>query len=186
MILRHQVQDVVPITSYDTAGSFLLLGCNNGSIYYIGKRACSALFNAVCETASKETLPFFVLNRALVASMLFKTVPLDMQKFPLRMKDNDLLVTELYHDPSNDAITALSVYLTPKTSQCLAGSLSFPGGFWGFLFSGPYAGFGAHTSAEPSAGPPVTGAPCRAAFPLGSPNAPLPCVASPRCQWKLD
>lgn len=34
----HQVQDVVPITSYDTAGSFLLLGCNNGSIYYIGER----------------------------------------------------------------------------------------------------------------------------------------------------
>uniref|UniRef100_W5NGK1 BTB/POZ domain-containing protein KCTD3 n=2 Tax=Lepisosteus oculatus TaxID=7918 RepID=W5NGK1_LEPOC len=75
-VTQHwQVQDVVPITSYDTAGSFLLLGCNNGSIYYI-----------------------------------------DMQKFPLRMKDNDLLVTELYHDPSNDAITALSVYLTPKTS----------------------------------------------------------------------
>ncbi|XP_055966559.1 BTB/POZ domain-containing protein KCTD3 isoform X2 [Sorex fumeus] len=75
-VTQHwQVQDVVPITSYDTAGSFLLLGCNNGSIYYI-----------------------------------------DMQKFPLRMKDNDLLVTELYHDPSNDAVTALSVYLTPKTS----------------------------------------------------------------------
>ncbi|XP_038617095.1 BTB/POZ domain-containing protein KCTD3 [Tachyglossus aculeatus] len=75
-VTQHwQVQDVVPITSFDTAGSFLLLGCNNGSIYYI-----------------------------------------DMQKFPLRMKDNDLLVTELYHDPSNDAITALSVYLTPKTS----------------------------------------------------------------------
>uniref|UniRef100_A0A8C1VR38 BTB/POZ domain-containing protein KCTD3 n=1 Tax=Cyprinus carpio TaxID=7962 RepID=A0A8C1VR38_CYPCA len=75
-VTQHwQVQDVVPITSCDTAGSFLLLGCNNGSVYYI-----------------------------------------DMQKFPLRMKDNDLLVTELYHDPSNDAITALSVYLTPKTS----------------------------------------------------------------------
>uniref|UniRef100_A0A674EJ95 BTB/POZ domain-containing protein KCTD3 n=1 Tax=Salmo trutta TaxID=8032 RepID=A0A674EJ95_SALTR len=75
-VTQHwQVQDVVPITSCDTAGSFLLLGCNNGSIYYI-----------------------------------------DMQKFPLRMKDNDLLVTELYHDPSNDAITALSVYFTPKTS----------------------------------------------------------------------
>uniref|UniRef100_H3DK15 BTB/POZ domain-containing protein KCTD3 n=1 Tax=Tetraodon nigroviridis TaxID=99883 RepID=H3DK15_TETNG len=75
-VTQHwKVQDVVPITSCDTAGSFLLLGCNNGSIYYI-----------------------------------------DMQKFPLRMKDNDLLVTELYHDPSNDAITALSVYLTPKTS----------------------------------------------------------------------
>lgn len=42
-----------------------------------------------------------------------------MQKFPLRMKDNDLLVTELYKDPSNDHITAISVYLTPKTtSKC--------------------------------------------------------------------
>lgn len=41
----------------------------------------------------------------------------DVQKFPLRMKDNDLLVTELYRDPSEDAITALSVYLTPKTSK---------------------------------------------------------------------
>lgn len=40
-----------------------------------------------------------------------------MQKFPLRMKDNDLLVTELYRDSSNDPITAISVYLTPKTSM---------------------------------------------------------------------
>ncbi|NXS61151.1 SHKB1 protein, partial [Brachypteracias leptosomus] len=67
----RQVQDVVPINSYDAAGTFLLLGCNNGSIYYV-----------------------------------------DVQKFPLRMKDNDLLVTELYRDPTEDAVTALSVYLT--------------------------------------------------------------------------
>lgn len=33
------------------------------------------------------------------------------------MKDNDLLVTELYKDPSEDMVTALSVYLTPKTSK---------------------------------------------------------------------
>lgn len=33
------------------------------------------------------------------------------------MKDNDLLVTELYHDASDDPITAISVYLTPKTSK---------------------------------------------------------------------
>lgn len=33
------------------------------------------------------------------------------------MKDNDLLVTELYKDPSTDPITAISVYLTPKTSK---------------------------------------------------------------------
>ncbi len=41
----------------------------------------------------------------------------DMQKFPLRMKDNDLLVTELYRDPGGDVITSISVYLTPKTSN---------------------------------------------------------------------
>lgn len=42
-----------------------------------------------------------------------------MQKFPLRMKDNDLLVTELYHDSSNDIISAISVYLTPKSSKLI-------------------------------------------------------------------
>ncbi|KAJ8308193.1 hypothetical protein KUTeg_013067 [Tegillarca granosa] len=36
MTQHWQIQDVVPVTSYDTAGSFLLLGCENGSIYYIG------------------------------------------------------------------------------------------------------------------------------------------------------
>ncbi|XP_036087562.1 SH3KBP1-binding protein 1 isoform X2 [Rousettus aegyptiacus] len=41
----------------------------------------------------------------------------DVQKFPLRMKDNDLLVSELYRDPAEDGVTALSVYLTPKTSD---------------------------------------------------------------------
>ena len=33
------------------------------------------------------------------------------------MKDNDLLVSELYRDPAEDGVTALSVYLTPKTSK---------------------------------------------------------------------
>ncbi|KAJ8045657.1 BTB/POZ domain-containing protein KCTD3 [Holothuria leucospilota] len=41
---------------------------------------------------------------------------IDMEKFPLRIKDKDLLVTELYKDPDEDAVTALSVYLTPKSS----------------------------------------------------------------------
>lgn len=38
MTTHWQTQDLVPILSFDTAGSFLLLGCNNGSIYYIGKK----------------------------------------------------------------------------------------------------------------------------------------------------
>lgn len=71
-----QVQEVTPITSFDVAGTNLLLGCRNGTIYYI-----------------------------------------DMQKFPLRMKDNDLLITELFHDVNEHAITALSVYVSPTTSK---------------------------------------------------------------------
>ena len=43
----------------------------------------------------------------------------DMEKFPLRMKDNDLLVTELFQDPSHDPITSLSVYLTPALCEDL-------------------------------------------------------------------
>lgn len=40
---------MVPITSCDTAGSFLLLGCNNGSIYYIGTHRQVYVFS-VCHT----------------------------------------------------------------------------------------------------------------------------------------
>lgn len=36
MTQHWQIQDLVPVLSFDSAGSFLLLGCNNGSIYYIG------------------------------------------------------------------------------------------------------------------------------------------------------
>lgn len=125
MISLHQVQDVVPITSYDTAGSFLLLGCNNGSIYYIGEwQALRVLlaWTSHCLSVPDER-PVFTSPGVFYFS--------DMQKFPLRMKDNDLLVTELYRDPSNDAITALSVYLTPKTSECLAERASVPAGFRG-------------------------------------------------------
>lgn len=40
-------------------------------------------------------------------------VCVDMEKFPVRMKDNDLLVTQLFEDPLKEPITALSVYYTP-------------------------------------------------------------------------
>lgn len=33
---QWQVQDIAPLTSFDTAGSFLLLGTVNGAINYIG------------------------------------------------------------------------------------------------------------------------------------------------------
>lgn len=37
MTQHWQIQDVTPVSSYDTAGSLLLLGCSNGSICYIGQ-----------------------------------------------------------------------------------------------------------------------------------------------------
>lgn len=101
MTQHWQIQDLCPILSFDTAGSFLLLGCNNGSIYYIGNEKLNQMN---CMTLAEMTNGEF-----------FKF--LDMQKFPLRMKDNDLLVTELYKDPTLDHITAISVYLTPKTTS---------------------------------------------------------------------
>jgi hypothetical protein len=52
---QWQTQELTRISSFDTAGTFLLLGSETGSIYYF-----------------------------------------DMQKFPLRMKDNDLLITEIF------------------------------------------------------------------------------------------
>ncbi len=59
-----------PILSHDRAGSLLLLGCGDGSIYYI-----------------------------------------DLEKFPLRMKDNDLLVNHLYSDPNGMSHPTLTIFV---------------------------------------------------------------------------
>ena len=75
-----QRQDVKPILCHDRAGSLLLLGCGDGSIYSV-----------------------------------------DLEKFPLRMKDNDLLVNHLHADPDSEGISALSVYSTASAGadKCL-------------------------------------------------------------------
>eukprot|EP01137_Pigoraptor_chileana_P031981 Opistho-2@20629 len=71
-----QLQELVPITSFDHAGSLLVLGCQNAQLLYV-----------------------------------------DMGKFPLRMKDNDLLVSSLYTEPTGQSITAVSVYQARSSSQ---------------------------------------------------------------------
>jgi hypothetical protein len=45
----------------------------------------------------------------------------DLEKFPLRMKDNDLLVNHLHADPDSEGISALSVYSTASAGadKCL-------------------------------------------------------------------
>ncbi|ROT66515.1 putative BTB/POZ domain-containing protein KCTD3 isoform X1 [Penaeus vannamei] len=47
MTQHWQIQEVLPIASFDTAGSFLLLGCTNGSIYYIES-------DSACPVTAKE------------------------------------------------------------------------------------------------------------------------------------
>ena len=48
------VQDLVPIMSFDTAGSFLLLGCHNGAISYIGEYNSMRLEIAPAQNNSKK------------------------------------------------------------------------------------------------------------------------------------
>ncbi|KAI1284981.1 BTB/POZ domain-containing protein KCTD3 [Halotydeus destructor] len=57
-------------------------------------------------------------NFLLLGSRLGAIYLIDMQKFPLRMKDGDLLINELYEDPELEEITAISCYLTrtPKNN----------------------------------------------------------------------
>lgn len=57
-------------------------------------------------------------NFLLLGSRVGSIYLIDMQKFPLRMKDGDLLINEIYQDPESEEITALSCYLTrtPKTN----------------------------------------------------------------------
>ena len=42
-----------------------------------------------------------------------------MEKFPVRMKDNDLLVTELFQDPFKEEVTALSIFMPPNCCEGL-------------------------------------------------------------------
>ena len=42
---------------------------------------------------------------------------IDMDKFPLRIKDGGLLINELYKDPNKKMITSLSCYLTTKSKN---------------------------------------------------------------------
>ena len=41
----------------------------------------------------------------------------DMEKFPVRMKDNDLLVTQMFEDPLKEPITALSIFMPPNSCE---------------------------------------------------------------------
>ena len=105
-----QVQDVQPIGAFDFTGSLLFLGCNNGQISYIGEIFFSSSFT---NTNFIKTVNLCVLVKLSVSKIIFfNKKSKDMEKFPLRLKDDSLLVNNFFKDPRSETITALSVYLT--------------------------------------------------------------------------
>ena len=58
-VQKHwQLQEVEPICSYDTAGSYLLLGCTNGSIYYIGQQSLHSMeYQSFIQGGGKGDIP---------------------------------------------------------------------------------------------------------------------------------
>lgn len=49
---------------------------------------------------------------------------IDMQKFPLRLNNGDLLINKLFQDPDYEEITAISCYLTPISEYYIHENLS--------------------------------------------------------------
>ena len=91
------------------------------SLNYVGVwRAQQWQSQRVATITSYDVIGSFLFIGAHNGSIYY----IDMEKFPLRMIDNDLLVSELFKDPSTPsvAITALSVYLPTKTKSCFQGN----------------------------------------------------------------
>ena len=91
------------------------------SLNYVGVwRAQQWQSQRVSTITSYDVIGSFLFIGAHNGSIYY----IDMEKFPLRMIDNDLLVSELFKDPSVPpvAITALSVYLPTKTKSCFQGN----------------------------------------------------------------
>ena len=114
-------------------GRFQLNNCHINALFFIGAQlvalGCEGGRVGVWHATSQHWLvqdlgqAITAYDRAgcnflLLGSRLGSIFLIDMQKFPLRMKDGDLLINELYEDPELEEITALSCYLTrtPKTN----------------------------------------------------------------------
>lgn len=89
-------------------GSTLVATCESGKV---------AVWNSVTKNwQAQETKP--ITSSDIAASLLFlgcaegTVLYIDMEKFPLRLKDDSLLINEFYNDPKGEAITSLSVYMT--------------------------------------------------------------------------
>jgi len=89
-------------------GSSLVATCQSGRV---------AVWNSVTKNWQvQDTKPISCYDVA--GSLLFlgcnqgTIFYVDMEKFPLRLKDDSLLINEFYNDPKGEQITAMSVYMT--------------------------------------------------------------------------
>jgi len=121
--------------SKEEIGCFDLNDCSINYIFFIGYQLVALAYKegrvGVYHSASQNWLvQDLTENKAhsitafdksddflLLASKLGSIYLIDMQKFPLRMKDNDLLINEIYQDPESEEISTISSYLTRNFKQ---------------------------------------------------------------------
>ena len=121
MTQNWKVQHVQPITSYDIAGMILQVWkCKNATRNRKYKRELkdplfvfdgSSLFNRELLISSIHFVvtAFDFSGCTLILGCSDGCVySVDMAKFPLRMKDNDLLVSKLYGDPERSCGISIS------------------------------------------------------------------------------
>jgi len=108
-----QIRDVPKLSSYTASSSLLFLGGTDGIISYIGSTSCGVDPGVATPRHSRACgLPWRLAGWS------------DMEKFPLRLKDDALLVTDFFADPNGAAITAMSVFMPSSTH----GAAPSPGG----------------------------------------------------------
>jgi len=97
-----QIRDVPKLSSYTASSSLLFLGGTDGIISYIGTRS--------------DVGSGFTTWLLMPVCLLWRVAGWpDMEKFPLRLKDDALLVTDFFADPNGAAITAMSVFMPSST-----------------------------------------------------------------------
>ena len=125
------VSNVVHIYSFIEDGSdsrelqSMSLDTPVSSLFFMGTHlvalsfdsGCVALWHGLAQQWQMQRLPKLSSCDKTTAGLLLLGSTngiiycIDLQKFPVRMRDNDVLVVKLFEDPLQEAITSLSVYV---------------------------------------------------------------------------
>lgn len=105
-----------PVESRDLSKPLTSLSFVGNSLVGYGENGYVIVWNSANKTWQSQTMPSEILSQDSVGSLFFfggangKIFFIDMEKFPLRLRDDSLLVNEFYTDPKGEPITAMSIY----------------------------------------------------------------------------